>query len=345
MEALAALIAAKLTIGNALALLAVRVEQFAMIALVFVPLERLVPFHAKQRLFRTQLVLDLLHYFVGGVFIIVFVWFTYQLMPVVFGWARPYVSPFSLAHLPGWAQFVVFEAGWTMLGYWLHRLMHVWQPLWRLHSLHESPPELDWLSAFRVHPFVPVLFQVFTVMPLWLLEVHQPVALSYTIYAYVLSHVQHANVVFPIGPLKYIFPTPEFHRWHHARIRGRDGTDKLILVNFGQYPIWDLLFGTFYLPSARPTEYGNSDSDRIPTDYLAQLLYPFGWHGRIIKWKRSICDRFGIDQWFSRLAPSIKSIHEALENRLARLSLMRPSDQDEMSLSAEMPRARPPARR
>ena len=81
MEGFAALLAAKLTIGNALALLFVRLEQFAMIAMVFVPLERLVPFHAKQRLFRAQLVLDLLHYFVGGVFIIVFVWLTYQFMP------------------------------------------------------------------------------------------------------------------------------------------------------------------------------------------------------------------------------------------------------------------------
>jgi sterol desaturase/sphingolipid hydroxylase (fatty acid hydroxylase superfamily) len=337
MGTLAALLASKLTISKLIALLFLRLEQFAVIAVVFIPLERLFPFHPKQRLFRAQMILDLLHYFVGGIIIIVFVWLTYNIMPIIFGWAGNYVSPLSLAHLPGWAQFVVFEAGWTFLGYWLHRFMHVWGPLWRFHSIHESPPELDWLSSFRLHPLVPILFQVLTIMPLWLLEVHQPVAMAYTIYAYVTAHVQHANVVFPIGPLKYILPTPEFHRWHHSRARNPDGSETLVLVNFGQYPIWDLLFGTFYLPANRPTEYGNIDSDRIPTSYIAQLAYPFGAHGRVLAWKRSLSAGIGLPAAVMKIRAALAPIHEVLERHLSRFCLVRSADETNTAITVMQP--------
>src|SRR5205823_3925747 len=108
--------------------------------------------------------------------------------------------------------FLCFEVGWTLLGYWLHRLFHAWEPLWRIHSIHESTRELDWLSAFRLHWLESPIFQLATIVPLWLLQIELPVVFAYTVYAYVHAHVQHANVVFPIGPLKYIFPTPGFHR-------------------------------------------------------------------------------------------------------------------------------------
>jgi sterol desaturase/sphingolipid hydroxylase (fatty acid hydroxylase superfamily) len=302
-----------------------RLIQFWWVAIVFIPLERLIPFHPRQRLFRRLILLDLFHYFVGGVFIVIFVGFTSRLITSAVGTGHLYV-PFasSFSRLPWYWQLLIWEAGWTGLGYWLHRVAHVWLPLWRMHVVHESSKELDWLSAFRLHPLEPALFQVLTIVPLLLLGVQHPAVTGYAIWSYVFAHVQHANVLFPIGPLKYILPTPEFHRWHHARVRDAGGNDVLNLCNFGQYPFWDLIFGTFYLPSERPIEYGSADGDKVPAGYIAQVAYPFGLHESWLAVLSAAGGRFRtVLERFARFGVAVAPLHNACEDQLARLCLLR----------------------
>ena len=59
----------------------------------------------------------------------------------------------------------------------------------------------------------------------------------------IVALLQHANVPWTFGPLRYAIASPAFHAWHHAsEERGRD-------KNFAAlFPIWDLAFGTYYLP-------------------------------------------------------------------------------------------------
>jgi len=80
----------------------------------------------------------------------------------------------------------------------------------------------------------------------------------------------HANVNWSFGPLRYVIATPLFHRWHHTS--ESEGLDK----NFaGMLPIWDMLFGTFYMPKGKvPTEFGVY-GEAIPEDFIGQMLYPF----------------------------------------------------------------------
>ena len=62
--------------------------------------------------------------------------------------------------------------------------------------------------------------------------------------------------------------SPAFHRWHHTA--EEEGRDK----NFaGLLPVWDLLFGTFYMPDRQPERFGVTD--QVPGSYLGQLLWPF----------------------------------------------------------------------
>jgi sterol desaturase/sphingolipid hydroxylase (fatty acid hydroxylase superfamily) len=324
-------LAASVIFDKSVALMLARLGQFAIIAIVFIPLERLIPFRPKQRLFRPLIVLDLLHYFVGGVLTIVFVRITYMFLPQFSSWGIHQLK-WSVHGLPWWQQVLYWEIGWTFLGYWLHRLEHVWAPLWRMHSIHESSKELDWLSAFRLHPLEPAMFQVLTIVPLWLIGMEYPVAVGYTIYSYVFTHIQHANVRFlPLGPLKYILPTPEFHRWHHARMYDENGEERPAMQNFGQYPIWDVLFGTFYLPDSKPAALGSAYGDQIPTDYLAQLAYPFGLHETVLAWKRAITQRIRIHEPLAKLQTAIAPVHDRLEGQLARLSVVTPTLEGEKS--------------
>jgi sterol desaturase/sphingolipid hydroxylase (fatty acid hydroxylase superfamily) len=81
----------------------------------------------------------------------------------------------------------------------------------------------------------------------------------------------HANVNWDFGSLRTIIATPVFHRWHHSR--DREALDK----NFaGLLPLWDILFGTYYMPKDRhPRNFGISEP--MPKSYLSQFWEPFAW--------------------------------------------------------------------
>jgi sterol desaturase/sphingolipid hydroxylase (fatty acid hydroxylase superfamily) len=67
-----------------------------------------------------------------------------------------------------------------------------------------------------------------------------------------------------------VLASPVFHRWHHTALE-RGGSRNFA----GTFPIWDILFGTFYMPkNALPGAYG-IDDEGFPDSFGAQLLYPF----------------------------------------------------------------------
>lgn len=80
----------------------------------------------------------------------------------------------------------------------------------------------------------------------------------------------HANVRFRFGFVKYLLATPQFHHWHHGS--DADAVDKNFSVHL---PLWDILFGTFHLPTDKwPNAYGLS-GEQPPESFLRQLVYPF----------------------------------------------------------------------
>jgi sterol desaturase/sphingolipid hydroxylase (fatty acid hydroxylase superfamily) len=80
----------------------------------------------------------------------------------------------------------------------------------------------------------------------------------------------HANLNWTLGPFKYVLASPVFHRWHHtAADRGGE-------KNFaGTFPIFDWLFGTFYMPKAELPEAYGIDDKSFPPGVGSQLVYPF----------------------------------------------------------------------
>lgn len=59
------------------------------------------------------------------------------------------------------------------------------------------------------------------------------------------------------------------HSHHSCRLEGRD-------KNFaGLLPIWDVVFGTYYLPDRPPLELGIHDQTFPERSFWGQVLYPF----------------------------------------------------------------------
>jgi sterol desaturase/sphingolipid hydroxylase (fatty acid hydroxylase superfamily) len=173
-----------------------------------------------------------------------------------------------LRALPFAAQLLLGLALADLLSYWMHRAFHR-SPLWPLHAVHHSSPRLDWLSSVRLHPLNQAGMNVVQALPLLFVgfdpRVFALAAPLLTFYAILV----HANVGWSLGPLARAIASPRFHRWHHTA--AEEGRDK----NFaGLFPVWDLLFGTYFAPAGAPTEFG-AGSEPVPAGIWRQLAYPF----------------------------------------------------------------------
>lgn len=155
------------------------------------------------------------------------------------------------------------------VSYWMHRLFHG-RRLWRFHAVHHGSVELDWLSSTRIHPVNEALTRAVEVLSLVVLGFPADVLAAYAPFLILWAIGLHANVDWDFGPLRFVLAGPRFHRWHHTS--QEEGLDK----NFaGLFPVWDLLFGTYYMPQgAVPTRFGVK-GEPVPDGILAQLAYPF----------------------------------------------------------------------
>ncbi|MEL7157949.1 MAG: sterol desaturase family protein [Actinomycetota bacterium] len=173
--------------------------------------------------------------------------------------------------------------GWPTLGqvvlmlvvgdffrYWLHRAFHADTRLWRLHAVHHSPHGLYWLNVGRFHPLEKAVQLLVDSLPFVVLGVDRRVLAGYFVFYAVNGFFQHSNCRVRLGWGNYVLSGPELHRWHHSRrIEESDH-------NFGNNLIvWDVLFGTRFLPSDRQVEELGLLNRQYPTGFGSQLLTPF----------------------------------------------------------------------
>ena len=175
---------------------------------------------------------------------------------------------------PSWSSWLVLLVLGDLCYYWFHRLSHENGLVWRVHAAHHSAPRLYWLNATRFHPLD--LFALITCQtaPLILLGAGPPTLLAYGLFTGAYGQLQHCNVAVRTGPLRFLFATPEIHRWHHST-DPREGNN-----NYGAVlSTWDLLFGTFFYPGDRAFTgpVGLHDLPNFPRGYLGQLLSPIRW--------------------------------------------------------------------
>ena len=174
-----------------------------------------------------------------------------------------------LSTLPLWLQAAIFMVGSDFLLYWIHRGFHGGK-LWKYHAVHHSSEEVDWISAARFHPVNLFLGAVGVDVLLLVAGISPNVMVWLGPFITVHSGFVHANLNWTLGQFKTVLAGPVFHRWHHT-LPDRGGN-----MNFaGTFPIWDVLFGTFYMPENElPDAYGIDDKS-FPEGFGAQMLYPF----------------------------------------------------------------------
>lgn len=245
------------------------VKTFLLLFAVFVPLERLFAMHHEQRTFRAHWFNDMVYFFVNGLV----VRFGNLALVSAFVLASTYTIPASFKTMvetaPLWLQVPILIAIADLIFYSVHRLFHTVPFLWRIHAVHHSIEELDWLAAHRVHPIDQILTKGSSLIPAFCLGFSvEAIAIHMVIYHW-QSLLVHSNVKLPVGPLRWLVVSPEFHHWHHSN--HREAYDK----NFaGQLAFWDVLFGTAHMTNGQvPEKYGIDEP--MPQNYLKQLVHPF----------------------------------------------------------------------
>lgn len=171
---------------------------------------------------------------------------------------------------PLWLQIATVVLAVDFMRYWLHRACHRYLPLWRLHEVHHSPDILYVLNVGRFHPLEKTLHFALDTAPFLFLGVAPEVVAGYFLMYSVNGLFQHSNIELRYGWLNYLMGSAETHRWHHAR------DPEEAACNFSNTTIvWDLIFGTWRLPSGTPAvDIGIMDRS-YPQGFWDQMQTPF----------------------------------------------------------------------
>lgn len=242
-----------------------------LVALIFVPLEQILARHPRQRVFRRGLANDIFYLLLNGQITSFGIGILFVGMTMTAAWLVPISVRAATAAQPHWQQIIEIAVIVDIGVYFVHRTLHEVPCLWRIHAIHHSSEELDWLSAARNHPLEQIATKGISLLPVFMLGFSDVAIAGYMVLYVLQTFFNHANVRISFGPLRWLWASPEFHRWHHSTDQAARGKN---LCNF--LPLLDLLFGTFYMPrDCAPTQYGLGPDQAIPATYAAQLLHPF----------------------------------------------------------------------
>jgi len=236
---------------------------------VFIPLERMFALRRDQPVFRRQWVVDLTYFFINSLLIEILTILTLKPALVLFDWARIDAVTNAVGALPLPIQVVLLLLVADFTQYWVHRAFHAVGFLWPFHAIHHSIEHMDWLAGSRLHLVDVILTRGLTYVPVFVLGFPEQALMVYVFIVAAQATFIHANVRWEFRPLRRLVATPAFHHWHHSA--EADAIDKNFAVHT---PIWDVLFGTYYLPDRWPAAYGLHDRRQVPKRWLTQLVYP-----------------------------------------------------------------------
>ena len=146
--------------------------------------------------------------------------------------------------LPLWAAVILGVLLLDFIGAYLpHFTEHRIKPLWMIHLVHHSDPNVDTTTANRHHPLESFIRFFFTLMGVFILGTSIGIIMLYQATSVVATQFNHANISLPKKIdrwISYFLVSPDMHKvHHHYRLPYTD-------TNYGNiFSIWDRLLGTY----------------------------------------------------------------------------------------------------
>lgn len=184
---------------------------------------------------------------------------------------------------PAWLVGIIGLAIADFGAWFAHVLKHKVPLLWRFHMVHHSQPRMSLFTANRTHPVDAMAEVLILLVPFFILFPsfieHKDNVVVLALAKNWLERLQHANIRTNLGPLRWIFVTPQSHRIHHSTEPEHWNS------NYATFFAWDRLFG-FQHPdvTSYPTTGINDplfpEPDRwspaaFARSFVGQMLFPF----------------------------------------------------------------------
>lgn len=239
-----------------------------LMALIYVPLERLWPQYPEQGTFRKGWTQDVVYFMSTHLPIQILSFLV--LLPATQATKYlgvPVLQQF-IARMPWVLQFFLAVVVADVAEYFIHLALHRVPFLWRFHAVHHSSRALDWIAGSRSHFVDDTLVRGFILAPL-MLGFSQTIIVAYLIFVTIHATWTHCN----FGPnarwLEKFLVMPRYHHWHHTS--QKESIDKNFAIHF---PWIDKLFGTYYFPEEWPENYGLAGEEIAP-GFFRQTIEPF----------------------------------------------------------------------
>lgn len=244
-------------------------------------LEIMIPWRKDQKIFRKDFWLDGFYMF--------FNFFLFSLIiyngisEVIVEFFAEFLGGFGITNLvalnistwPIIAQFLLMFILADFIQWNVHRWLHKFSWLWEFHKVHHSVKEMGFAAHLRFHWMETIVYKTVQYIPLAMIGFGIDDFFIIHIIAVAIGHLNHANVSWDYGPLKYVFNNPKMHIWHHAKEMPKEHP---IGMNFGlSLSFWDYIFKTAYVPhDGGDIELGFPGDEKFPEDLAHQLIYPLG---------------------------------------------------------------------
>lgn len=243
-------------------------------------LEIVFPWRKNQAIFRKDFWLDLFYLFfnfflLNLILLIALSNVTAQIIDdilAIFNWKLASIQFFSISTLPKPLALLLFFLIADFLQWNIHRLLHIIPALWKVHKIHHSVKEMGFAAHFRYNWMEPIVYKSILYIPIILiggLNLTDVFVVHFITIA--IGHLNHANLGWDYGFLKYLINNPKMHIWHHSKkIPNKYG------VNFGiSLSLWDYVFKTNYIPNdGKNIEIGFEGENNFPKDFIRQEVYP-----------------------------------------------------------------------
>ncbi|OAB79832.1 sterol desaturase family protein [Cochleicola gelatinilyticus] len=253
-----------------------------IVSLVVWGLELAFPWRKNQKIFRKDFWLDTFYmffnFFLLNLIVLIFLSNTAEaLLNDILGLAGIELSNFQLLELnalPFGLGLLIFFLISDFVQWNTHRLLHRVPFLWNFHKLHHSVKEMGFAAHLRYHWMEPIVYKSILYIPLAIIGGFEIEAVAIVhFFALTVGHLNHANLGWDYGVLKYIFNNPKMHIWHHAKVLPKHTKYG---VNYGlTLSVWDYLFKTNHIPhDGRDIELGFEGDDAFPKGFVQQGVYP-----------------------------------------------------------------------
>jgi sterol desaturase/sphingolipid hydroxylase (fatty acid hydroxylase superfamily) len=150
--------------------------------------------------------------------------------------------------LPGIGELALGVLLFDLFAYFDHRISHHFRPLWALHVVHHSDPQVDASTAIRAHPgeaIVSVLlsfgFLALLGIPAWVYFIRSALMTPLALF-------HHANVAMPPSwdrAMRLVIVSPRMHLLHHSPHEHYTNSNYSHM-----FSMWDRIFGTYRDPDA-----------------------------------------------------------------------------------------------